>query len=203
MAYAFLKVLVPGGDLGTLTVDLAGQAAATDGHKVLSSRAGTVEIESRRYPFCFTGDEKSPDSAKSILPFLPFNPDLNRLTLVVKNLKSDKAKVTWGAAGKTFTREQLAKGINLAAEFLDNPFSDAFRQVDEAVAKKQAYETFLIKESNRALAGLARNLGDDADVAAALKTLQGKLIVKHDKLATAVRAAFVPVKHTIAVTEEK
>jgi lysophospholipase L1-like esterase len=32
MAWAFLKVLVPGGDLGTLTVDMAGQAAATDGH---------------------------------------------------------------------------------------------------------------------------------------------------------------------------
>jgi hypothetical protein len=203
MAYAFLKVLVPGGDIGTFTVDMAGDATATDGHKVLSAKGGTVQIESARYPFCFTGDEKSPDSAKSILPYLPFNEDLNRLTLVVKNLKSDKAKVTWGSASKTFTREQLAKGINLAAEFLDNPFSEPFRKVDEAVAKKQRYETYLIKESNRTLAGLARNLDDDAEVAAALKTLKGRFLTKHDALAAAVRAALVPVKHTIVVAEEK
>ncbi|MCX5677001.1 MAG: SGNH/GDSL hydrolase family protein [Planctomycetota bacterium] len=203
MAYAFLKVLVPGGDIGTFTVDMAGDATATDGHKVLSAKGGTVQIESARYPFCFTGDEKSPDSAKSILPYLPFNEDLNRLTLIVKNLKGDKAKVTWGAAGKTFTREQLAKGINLAAEFLDNPFSEPFRKVDEAVAKKQGYETFLIKESSRALSGVERNLGDDAEVAAAVKTLKGKLLTRHDALAAAVRAARVPVNHTIVVAEEK
>jgi lysophospholipase L1-like esterase len=203
MAYAFLKVLVPGGEIGTFTVDMAGQAAASDGHKVLSAKAGTVEIESRRYPFCFYGDEKSPDGNRSILPYLPFNEDLNRLTLVVKNLKSDKAKVTWGAASKTFTREDLTKGVNLAAEFIDNPFCAAFRKVDDAVAKKQAYETFLIKESGRALAGVERNLGDDADVAAAVKTIKGKLGGKHEAFAAAVRAAFVPVKHTIVITEEK
>jgi lysophospholipase L1-like esterase len=203
MANAFLKVLVPGGDIGTITVDMAGEAAAGDGHKVLSSKGGTVEIESRRYPFCFYGDAKSPDSAKSILPYLPFNQDLNRLTLVVKNLKSEKAKVTWGAASKTFTRDELAKGVNLASEFFDNPFSDAFRKVDDAVAKKQAYETYLIKESGRELAGVQRNLGDDAEVAAAVKTIKSKLGGRQETLAAAVRAAVVPVKHTIVVAEEK
>jgi lysophospholipase L1-like esterase len=203
MAYAFLKVLVPGGEIGTFTVDMAGQAAATDGHKVLSAKGGTVEIESNRYPFCFYGDEKSPDGNRSILPFLPFNEDLNRLMLVVKNLKSDKARVTWGAASKTFTREELAKGVNLAAEFIDNPFCEAFRKVDGEIAKKQSYETFLIKESGRALAGVERSLGDDAEVAAAVKTIKSKLSGRHDVLAAAVRAAMVPVKHTIVVAEEK
>jgi len=203
MAYTFLTVLVPGGEIGTFTVDMAGDAAASDGHKVLSAKGGTVEIESRRYPFCFYGDAKPPDSARSILPYLPFNEDLNRLTLIVKNLKGDKAKVMWGAASKTFTREQLAKGVNLAAEFLDNPFSEPFRKVDDAIAKKQAYETFLIKEAGRAMANVQRNLGDDADVAAAVKTIKGKLGGKHEALAAAVRAAFVPVKHTIVVAEEK
>jgi len=203
MAYAFLKVLAPGGEIGTFTVDAAGQATASDGHKVLSSNGGTVQIESRRYPFCFRGDEKSPDSARSILPYLPFNQDLNRLTLVVKNLKGEKAKVAWGAASKTFTREQLAGGINLAAEFPDNPFSEAFRKVDEAVAKKQAYETFLIKESGRALANVERNLDNDTEVAAAVRTIKGRLAAKHEALAAAVHAAFVPVRHTIVVAEEK
>ena len=203
MAYAFLKVLVPGGEIGTFTVDMAGQATATDGHKVLSAKGGTIEIESKRYPFCFYGDEKSPDGNRSILPFLPFNEDLNRLMLVVKNLKSDKAKVTWGAASKTFTREELAKGVNLAAEFIDNPFCAAFRKVDGEIAKKQSYETFLIKESGRALSGVERNLADDAEVAAAVKTIKSKLGGKHAVLAAAVRAAMVPVKHTIVVAEEK
>src|SRR4030095_10860330 len=57
MAYAFLKALGVDGNIGTITVDLgANKAEATDGHKVLSSNAGTIEIESARYPFCFSGD---------------------------------------------------------------------------------------------------------------------------------------------------
>ena len=50
---------------------------------------------------------------------------------------------------------------------------------------------------------MERNLGDDAEVAAAVKTIKGKLLTKHDALAAAVRAALVPVKHTIVVAEEK
>jgi lysophospholipase L1-like esterase len=202
MAYTFLKALGVSGDIGAITVDMAGEAAATEGHKVLSSKAGAADIESRRYPFCFYGDEKSPDSAKSILPFLPFNQDLNRLTLVVKGLKAGKAKVTWGNVSKTFTREQLAKGVNLAAEFFDNPFSGAFKKVDDAVAKKQGFETFLIKEFNRAVGGIERNVADDAEAAAAIKTLRTRLLAKHDALSAAVREAVVPLKHTITVTEE-
>jgi len=203
MAYGFLKALGVSGDIGTFTVDMAGDATATDGHKVLSSKNGTVEIESRRYPFCFYGDGKSTNSTRSILPFFAFNEDLNRLVLVVKNLKGAKATVTWGKESKTFTREQLAKGVNLAAEFLDNPFSEAFAKVDGEIAKKQGYETFLIKDCNRALGGLEKQMGDDADAAAAIKTLRGKLLVKHDALAAAARAAFVPVKHTLVIAEEK
>ena len=37
-------------------------------------------------------------------------------------------RVTWGDASKEYPAEQLAKGINLAAEFLDNPFSEPFRK---------------------------------------------------------------------------
>ena len=50
-------------------------------------------------------------------------------------------KLTWGEQSRTFTAEQLAHGVNLAAEFASNPFSDAFSKVDAAVAAKQAYET--------------------------------------------------------------
>ena len=42
-----------------------------------------------------------------------------------------------------------------------------------------------------------------ATVAAAVKTIKSKLGGRHAVLAAAVRAAMVPVKHTIVVAEEK
>ena len=61
MAYAFLKALGCDGNIGTITVDLAGnKAEATEGHKVLSFAGGQLEIESAKYPFCFYGDPAQP-----------------------------------------------------------------------------------------------------------------------------------------------
>jgi lysophospholipase L1-like esterase len=199
MAYAFLKALGLDGDLGTITLDMKGSASAQDGHAVLSSAPGRAEIESRRYPFCSHGDYKSPSATRSILPFLRFDIELNRLTLRVKNLDSPRATVTWGAASRPFPREGLERGINLAAEFPDNPFSDAFRKVDEAVARKQAYETAMVKEvvtHFRAASGL---VGGDAEAQKALETLRARLIAKHEALHAEARAAVAAVRHTIVV----
>ena len=77
---------------------------------------------------------------------MPFNQDLNRLTLVVKNAPGDKMNVTWGSASKTFERAALETGVNLAAEFLDNPFSDAFKKGEAAIRKQQNWETPAVKE---------------------------------------------------------
>ncbi|HOD82561.1 MAG: GDSL-like Lipase/Acylhydrolase [Planctomycetes bacterium ADurb.Bin126] len=200
MAYAFLKALGLDGQIGTITVDLAGQATATDGHKIVSAQNGKVEIESARYPFCFFGDDKKPDSTRSILPFVPFNQDLNRLTLVVRNLKAERAKVTWGQADKTFTRDQLEKGVNLAAEFLDNPFCEAFKKVDETVARKQGFETNMIKTLYRAL-GSFRAM-NDPEIATATDMLQKRLVDRQAKLRQEVRDAVTPVKHALTVTPE-
>ena len=196
MAYAFLKAMGFDGDLGTITIDTAGKATATGGHKVLSSAVGKVELESTRYPFCFFGDGASPDSTRSVLPFFNFNKDLNRLTLVVKGLKGGKARVAWGPGApesKSFTAEELAQGINLAAEFLDNPFCEAFQKVDGAVAAKQKNETWLIKSNRMAPAGTpeAKNPRWSAEV-----------LAKYDALVKAVHEAVVPVKHTLTVTPE-
>ena len=112
---------------------------------MLSCDGGKVEIESSRYPFCFSGDPKSTSATTGMIEFIPFNQDLNRFTLVVENAPADKCKVTWGKSSKEFSKEQLAKGINLAAEFIDNPFSEPFRKVDAAVREQQKYETGLVK----------------------------------------------------------
>ena len=53
--------------------------------------------------------------------------------------------MTWGATTKEFTAAQLAKGINLAAEFLDNPFVGQFNKVNEAVRTQEAQETVVSK----------------------------------------------------------
>ncbi len=203
MAYAFLRGMGLDGNLGSITIDMNGSASAEGGHTVLASSPGKAQIESRRYPFCFYGDDKSPSASRSILPFTPFNEHLNRLTLTVKNLSSARAKVKWGSAEKSFSKEQLEKGINLAAEILENPFSEPFRKVDELVAKKQGFETPMIKEvitnfrRTRDLLG-----GEDAELKMALTGVRHRLFAKHSELHTAVRGAVTPVKHDISVEAE-
>ena len=97
-------------------------------------------LESTRYPFCFVhGNDYSSGHEDSILPFLPFNQDLNRYILVVNNLKTPKAKVVWGSESREFSAADLKKGINLAAEFLKNPFVPSFTAVNEAVVRKCKY----------------------------------------------------------------
>ena len=86
MAYAFLKALGCSGDIGTITVDAkSGKAEATAGHAVVSAANGVVEIESTRYPFCFYGKPEDPAATSGMIEFLPFNQELNRYLLVVKN----------------------------------------------------------------------------------------------------------------------
>jgi len=53
--------------------------------------------------------------------------------------------MTWGGQSRTYSAVQLSRGVNLAADFPDNPFADSFNRVDRAVAAKQAYETRQVK----------------------------------------------------------
>jgi lysophospholipase L1-like esterase len=193
MAYAFLKGMGCSGEIGTIQVNLSSnEAAATEGHKVLSVRDGAVEVESSRYPFCFYGDEKG-QTTRSVIEFLPFNEDLNRFKLVVKGAKSEQVKVSWGNSEKTFSRDDLEKGINLAAEFLDNPFSQQFAKVHTAVQAKQNYETPFAKVLIHTMWEMApgEKEGIERVTAAANK--------KRLALLENVRAAIVPVKHTIKI----
>ena len=202
MASAFLKGLGCDGDIGTITVDMSGNATATEGHKVVTSAPGAAELESTRYPFCFQGDEKSSNGTRSIAPFIPFNAELNRYTLKVANLNGSKAKVEWGTQSKEFTKEQLTAGINLAAEFTVTPFDGNFGEYLNRVAGKQNYETMLIKElvtKFRAFEGVAK---EDPAVAAAFDTLRVKLSQRQKSLDDKAREALTPVKHTIKITPQ-
>jgi lysophospholipase L1-like esterase len=146
MAYAFLKALGCEGDLGTITLDLtSGQNTATGGHRILSAANGVVEIESRRIPFCFFGDPASSTSEKSMVDLLPFNQQLNRLTLKVRNAGKGMLRVTWGGVAQAFSSDALAAGINLPAEFPDGPLNGQFAEIEKAVVAQQEYETPLVK----------------------------------------------------------
>jgi lysophospholipase L1-like esterase len=202
MAYAFLKGLGCNGDVGTITVDLSlGKAEGTDGHVVKSVNNGAVEIESSRYPFCFFGDDlKSTGSTRGMLEFLPFNADLNRFTLVVKNAPAGKKlKVTWGSKSKSFTAEELASGINLAAEFLDNPFCDAFHHVDEVVRNQQNFETPLVKQLIHDLPTYRNIVPAETD---SINRIAAELIKKDQGLVDASAVAVKPVTHTIKIEAE-
>jgi len=200
MAYAFLKAMGFDGNLGTITVDLQGQTTATGGDQVLSSQHGVVQLLSVRYPFCFYGAPTDAGGTRSVLPYLPFNQDLNRLTLVVKNLGADQGKVTWGTVSKTFPRASLEAGINLAAEFPDNPFSAAFQAVDNAVAAKENWETTMIKQEISPFPGIPQAAGKDPLIAADMTALGGAMYKYQGHLLRAARNQVVPIKHTLTIT---
>jgi lysophospholipase L1-like esterase len=202
MAYAFLKAMGFDGQIGTITVDLKGEATASDGHKILSSKDGKVEIESSRSPFCFHGDEKASNGTRSILPYVPFNQDLNRFTLIVKNLESEKVKITWGKESKSFSKAELEAGVNLAANFFDNPFMDQFKKVDHLISDKQNFETTMIKSWFHSLWDMSKTLADK-EVDASLEGIKAKLYARQAKLEADVKAAVAPVKHTIVIEAEK
>ncbi|MSU61609.1 MAG: hypothetical protein EXS31_04290 [Pedosphaera sp.] len=189
MAYCFLNAMGLDGDLGSIMVDLtADKADGKGGHAVTGFANGTATIRSSRYPFCAEGALDKDDSIRSGMTLVPFNQNLNRLMLVVKSGTSANYKITWGIDSKSYSSEQLAKGVNLADEFVKNPFTDAFKKVDDAVAKKQAYETRQIKTLFHGEEGRA-----DMEGTAALTEKA------RQPLADAIGKAFVPVEHQLKI----
>jgi len=223
MAYAFLKALGFDGGIARIEINLSGTTTATSGHRVVSQNGGTVELESTRYPFCFTPPDgsvfkttfdptkirefphpyiippDSPMSPRSILPFLPFQQDLNRFELVVHGLTSASAEVVWGVNKRTFTKEELEHGINLADVFPDNPFVPAFARLEAAVITKQTYETWITKCRPILIERFILEPGIREETAA----FRRQALARQEKLQAAAWACVVPVRHTITVTPLK
>ena len=197
MAYVFLKALGCDGNLGEISVDLAaGKAEATGGHNVLSCARGRVDIESSRYPFCFYGNPASFEATRGVPQIIPFNEELNRLRLVVSGLGQARAKVTWGGSSREFSAARLAQGINLAAEFLDNPFSEPFRKVEERISSQQWGDMSRIKEQMHSL-GVLRDYAPEEHEA--IERLAAALVkqcrIDRDSPAKAV----APVRHVLRI----
>lgn len=189
MAYAFLKAMGLDGQIGTFTIDLAaGSASATSGHTVDSFTNNTLTITSRRYPFCAIGATNNDNSIRSGMTLVPFNAELNRLMLLVKNGNATNYSVTWGSETRDYSAEQLARGVNLAEDFEINPFTEAFNAVDSAVAAKQRYETRQIKD-------LFHGPEGETDIGTTMKLTEEV----REPLAKAVATSFVPVTHSIRI----
>jgi len=189
MAYTFLRAMGLNGDLGTLTVDLgAGTASATGGHTVQGFKDNRLTVASTQYPFCADGETNSDNALRSGTTLVPFFQELSRFQLVATHAGALQYNVIWGNTTNTYTAVQLAAGVNLAADFADNPFCEAFKRVDEAVAAKEAYETKQIKElfhGKEARADMAKVVADSE--------------AEHAPLARAVAEAMTPVTHTIVI----
>jgi len=190
MASAFLHALGIDGRIGTLTVDMAaGKAQADAGHTVRGFANGKLDVTSARWPFCAApGPLDKDNSIRAGMALCQFDERFNRLVLKVSGLTAAKATITWGKETKTFTREQLAAGINLAAEFQTNPFSDSFTGLWDAVRQKQEFETKQIKQIFHGAEG---KKDMEAAVAATEK--------ERAPLAEAIRASLRPVEHSVVI----
>jgi hypothetical protein len=123
------------------------------------------------------------------MTLVPFAEDLNRFVLRVKGKLSGAYRVQWGAESREYPAEELARGVQLAVDFPDNPFCEAFDRVDAAVAAKQAFETTQVKKEFHSREG-------QADFAKVVTETEAQ----RAPLAEAVSQALVPVRHTIQVT---
>lgn len=190
MAYAFLHSFGLDGNIGTFTVDLRRKSAkVSKGHELMGFSNGELRVVSHRYPFCIgEGDPSKDDNIRSGTMLVPFNQELNRFTLAVKHGTAKAYKITWGEESRVYPAGELEEGVNLAADYGRNPFSEAFKKVDEAVAKKQEFETRQIKSIFHGKEGQADMEG------AAARTEKERA-----ELVEAVKAAFVPVEHTIKI----
>ena len=147
MAYGFLKGMGVDGNLGSVTYDEAtGSAAAANGHQVLTADGGKITLRSTRLPFCpGPGVTDKDDSMRAGLALVPFDDELNRFDFRIASPKSPSYTITWGGQARTYSAKELETGINLAKDFDNNPLVPAFKNIWDAVSKKQEYETRQIK----------------------------------------------------------
>lgn len=151
VASAFLKALGCDGNIGNITVDYKASTATCDPAQKIASFVGkTMKVESTRYPFCFSD---SPATSDTVLQCIPFNADLNRYRLVMKNLPSQRVRVAWNLdiwcdyrahESRNFTADEMGKGVNLAAAFAHIPGGQipfrSFGEVNGAVSNQQQQE---------------------------------------------------------------
>lgn len=192
MAWSMLRSMGLDGQIATITVDpTENTASASAGHIVDSYADGKISVTSTRYPFCARGDLHSHNSIRSGMTLVPFAEELNRFIFKATVPANSRWRVRWGTQTREYTAEELGEGVNLAWDFSEeNPFWEAFARVDQAVAKKQEYETKQVKKIFHGSEGK-----EDFDAAVARTESVRK------PLAEAIANAMQPVNHTIELSQ--
>ena len=113
-------------------------------------------------------------------------------------MKGQKAKVTRGKGSEEFSAASLERGINLAAEFLDNPFSEPFLGVEAQIARQQAMEVGLVKNLLHDIPEFERMLPSERDP---LERIAKSLLQKDLEARQASAAAVRPVRHVLVIEE--
>ena len=137
IATSMLKALGFGGDVARFEYDAgAKKATASQGHEILKvdPEKTSIEIRSSRYfvDIPYKGSEELADMRKAAEE-CGFYDKFNRYMFVVKNLPPGKYNVCWetyfpdlkltSRFNHDFDAEELTRGVNLAREFADSPFT--------------------------------------------------------------------------------
>lgn len=207
MAYSMLKGLGMDGKIAEIKMDYpTGKTQGSTGHQVLRSEQGRVTLASTRWPFCFwpAPAKPQPSSETTILPFLPFNRDLNQFILKVTHLPASGAEVQFGSGSfHFFSKEELEKGINLSEYFLgrDNAFHQVTNDLYRKIREKQMLETRIFRHYQTALRAVFPDLENrSADVVNACSVLQKELKKDWKKMEDSIRKTVeTPHQYTITV----
>lgn len=194
LAHGWLCTLGLDGNLGSLTIDLAARTGSGEGGHSFTpiAKEDVYGFVSARYPFCARGAPDKDWSVRSGLTLVPFDRDLNRLTLKVTGATAPRYRVDWMNQSAmleewhVYTREQLEQGINLAADFHQNPFSVVFHRVEDLIAQKQTIEAHEVWHGWE---------WEKKDPAAGLAEAEAR----RAELRQAIRREFKPVSHTIRI----
>lgn len=104
--------------------------------------------------------------------------------------------MTWGKDSKEFSADQLKQGVNLADEFLDNPFAEPFQKVEAQIRKQQEFETPLVKSLIHMSPEYKRMIPDEA---ASLDRIVEAGVRRDRVLVDESAAAVVPVRHKLKI----
>ncbi len=86
------------------------------------------------------------------------------------------------------------------SEFVENPFSEPFRKVEEAVRTQQSYETPLVKSMVTKLPDFKKLVPEESE---AIDKIADSAIRRDKALIAASRSTVTPVKHTIVIEPVK
>ena len=199
MAAAYLSALGCDGAIAKITFTADGKVEASAGHVISKSEAGSVELDSSRWPFVLGGDGKAPNSTRSIVPYTDFLAKLDRFEVVMPGCTWAKAKITWGDKDVVVDGAQLKAGVNLMAVFTATPFDAPADALQKAVASQQEVETMLVK--NVICFGVRPALETDPASAAIFQQLIDRQVGLRNERFAAVQAVLKPVHHRIAISK--